>query len=293
MDSTVVRAALGEIEREMERAQEARSQLEAETFGYRHSGGWEEPGAVLPHLLNRVYDMLLVVLECAGLPETRARLIEKWLEFESAGGIGEVKPQPQYDYVESKPLTHLETLIAGLRSSVGVPMDSSDTSELLRLDTLLRKTAVLVHKRGITPQGELDVQNVKHDYLEACFPHYRHPIEIAGIIRNFKPDGGVRNLKAAIEFKFATTRAEVAGALSGIFEDVSGYSGSLDWTRFFSVVYQTGPYESEDRFRAEMARVAGGLSWTPIVVTGGGARRPKSAGKPVMPESEAAAARRG
>ena len=158
-------------------------------------------------------------------------------------------------------------------------MDSSDTSELSRLDTLLRNTAVLVHRRQMTPQGEMDVQNVMHDYLEACFPHYRNPIEIAGIIRNFKPDGGVRNLKTAIEFKFATTHAEVATALSGIFEDVSGYSGSLDWTRFFSVVYQTEPFESEDRFKAEKARVAGALSWTPILVTGGGARRPKAAGR--------------
>jgi hypothetical protein len=151
MDSTVVRSALGEIEREMDKARDVKSQLEAETFGYGHSGGWEEPEAVLPHLLNRVYDMLLVVLEAAALPETRRRLLEKWQEFESVGGIGKLEPQPQWDHLDSKPLSHLETLIAGLRSSVGIPMDSSDTSELSRLDTLLRNTAVLVHRRQMTP----------------------------------------------------------------------------------------------------------------------------------------------
>ena len=41
MDSTVVRSALGEIEREMDKARDVKSQLEAETFGYGHSGGWK------------------------------------------------------------------------------------------------------------------------------------------------------------------------------------------------------------------------------------------------------------
>jgi hypothetical protein len=249
--------------------------MEAEAFGYRHSGGWEEPADVLPYFLNRAHDMMLVVLEAAALPETRRHLLERWSKFESAGGIGNVHHEPLYDSLTSEPLNYLETQIAALRASVGEPMLSSDAFEPSKFETLLRNTAVLVHKRHVTPQRELDVQNVMHDYLEACFPQYRHPVEITGIIGDFKPDGGVRNLKAAVEFKYAATRAEVPIALGGVFEDAGGYSGSLDWTRFYTVIYQTEPFESEDRFKAEMTR-AGALSWTPIVVTGGGSRKPRT-----------------
>lgn len=51
----------------------------------------------------------------------------------------------------------------------------------------------------------------------------------------------MRNLKAAIEFKFAASATEVSNAMGGMFEDVSGYSGSLDRTRFNSVIYQMLP----------------------------------------------------
>ena len=38
-----------------------------------------------------------------------------------------------------------------------------------------------------------------HDYLSAFFPEYRHPVRINGVIRDFDPDGGIRNLGAAID----------------------------------------------------------------------------------------------
>src|SRR4029077_18280040 len=111
------------------------------------------------------------------------------------------------------------------------------------LERLLRNTAVLVRKRSVQPKNEKEVRDVMHDYLEATFTEYRRDVKISGIIRDFKPDGGVRNLKAAIEYKFADSKEEVWKAMGGIFEDVSGYSGSLDWTRFYSVIYQTEAFE--------------------------------------------------
>lgn len=111
-----------------------------------------------------------------------------------------------------------------------------------------------------------------HDYLEAFFPEYTNNVHIPGGVTTFKPDAGIRNLKAAIEFKFAATREEVSRSLRGIFEDFTGYAGSADWIRFYSVIYQTEAFEAEEKFRADLRR-AGAASWTPVVVTGGGARR--------------------
>lgn len=116
-------------------------------------------------------------------------------------------------------------------------------------------------------------------------------MQIPGSIKNFKPDGGVINLKAAIEFKFAAAQSEVTKALGGIFEDVSGYSGSADWIRFYSVVYQAKPFVSEDRFRADFEK-ASAKNWTPILVNGSGSRardhgKSPKAGGPVKTFSQA------
>ena len=94
---------------------------------------------------------------------------------------------------------------------------------------------------------------------------------IPGIVKDFKPDCCIRNLRAAIEIKYADSRDEVAKRLGGIFEDAGGYSGSRDWTRFYSLIYQTESFESEDRVRSEMTR-AGLVTWKAILVTGSGAR---------------------
>ena len=118
----------------------------------------------------------------------------------------------------------------------------------------------------------MQVQKIMHDYLRAFFTEYKRSVTIAGIVKDFRPDCGIRDLKAAIEFKFADSPDEVAKGLGGIFEDAGGYSGSLDWTRFYTVIYQTSAFESEDRIRSELTR-AGLVTWTGILVTGAGARR--------------------
>ena len=220
--------------------------------------------------------MLAVILEAAGMPETRTRLLQKWAEFEESGGIGKTKFDPEYDYLESKPFNYLSQLIDSLRITAGDGLQSFDSFELAKLETILRKTPVLLHRRGVIPTDEHQIQTVMHDYLGAFFVEYKHPVRITGIIRDFEPDCGIRNLKAAIEFKYAATKHEVSKALGGIFEDLSGYSGSLDWVRFYSVIYQTEPFESEDRVRSEIART-GSLTWKAILVTGGGLRKKKIA----------------
>jgi len=118
------------------------------------------------------------------------------------------------------------------------------------------------------------VQLVMHAYLAAFFVEFKKTVTIDGIIRDFKPDCGIRNLRAAMEFKYAATRKEFSRAIGGIFEDISGYKGSLDWNRFYTVVYQTEAFESEERVKAEMTR-AGAVTWKTILVTGTGERKQK------------------
>ena len=268
MNSDIIRAALVDLERELEHARGAKSQIENIATNTPTDGGvFEEPELALASILTDLYETLLVVLEAAGLPETRDRLLEKWGNL----NVDKTTYDPQYDYAKNKAYEYLSTLIESLRSIVADAQSPADSYEIAQLETILRRTPVLLRRRGCVPQRELDIQKVMQDYLEAFFTEYRRSVRIPGVLRDFDPDGGVRNLRAAIEFKYAATKQEVARALGGIFEDVSGYSGSRDWTRFYTVIYQTEAFESEDRVRSELTR-AGAFTWKAILVTGAGQR---------------------
>jgi hypothetical protein len=271
MDTSVIRAALVELQGLLEDARAAKNQIESAHAGRRIEGSYyEDPEAAFASILNDLYEILLVLLEAAGMPETRQRLLNKWVSFEKAGDIGRTTYDEQYDSLESKPFEYLSTLIDGLRVATGDALQPLESFELAKLEMILRNTSVLLHRRGITPGNEHDVQKVMHDYLRAFFTEYKSPVRISGIIRDFEPDGGIRNLRAAIEFKYAASKDEVSRALGGIFEDHNGYSGSHDRVRFYAVIYQTAPFESEDHVRSELTR-AGMITWKAILVTGGGA----------------------
>jgi hypothetical protein len=272
MDPIPIKAALSELERALDSARDARYQIECEYTNNRSIGGFEEPELALPGILNQIEETLLVVLEAAGLSQTRERLQQKWAEFEKKGGIGITNYDSRSHYLESLPLSFVEQMIDNLRACAGEAIPTKDAHDLALLERLLRKTSKLVRKRNVRPKNEKEVRDVMHDYLEATFTEYRRDVKIPGVIRDFKPDGGVRNLKAAIEYKFADSEEEVSKAMGGIFEDVSGYSGSLDWTRFYSVIYQTEAFETEDRIKSEMARAGTLMTWKVILVTGTGER---------------------
>jgi hypothetical protein len=97
-----------------------------------------------------------------------------------------------------------------------------------RLEYCLRSTAKILNDQKVKPNREADVQRNMNHHLSSVFPDYIAKIVIAKPIKSFKPDGGVRSLKAAIEFKFATNKTEISRALSGITEDLTGYAGSED-----------------------------------------------------------------
>src|SRR5215213_5781461 len=131
---------------------------------------------------------------------------------------------------------------------------------------MLRDTAALFLFKQKTAY-EMDLQKIMHDYLSASFPDFRQNPPIGGTLKTFKPDCGIASVCAAIEFKFVRTKEEVAIASSGIFEDTAGYSGSKDWTRFYSVIYQAQPFMLESHLVSDLKRV-GAATWKPVVVNG-------------------------
>ncbi len=56
------------------------------------------------------------------------------------------------------------------------------------------------------PKNEHEVQKVMHDYLNAAFADFRSSPQIAGTLKNFKPDCGIGDIGTAVEFKFVRSR---------------------------------------------------------------------------------------
>lgn len=292
MNVQVLQNALGELNRFLDQARTALAQVEAEVFGFTlndKSGTFEEPRLALGAILQELHNILVVVLEAAEMPETRASLVGRWREFISAkDGLSKTIDRGQFESCESPAFDYVENIIKGLEISVTGGISSEEAWTLNRLDQMLRETAGLVHQRKVIPENEHHVQAVMHDYLRACFPGFTLNPKINGAIKNFTPDCGIASVGVAIEFKIVHTAKDVAVAFSGVTEDTAGYRGSKDWTRYYAVFYQSRPFMLESHLRYDMKRI-GATTWTGIVVNGPTKKKARRAAKGKLTRSKTSA----
>jgi len=285
LDKEVMKNSLGQIEGALDHARDALRQLEHEHIGVPSGGGYAYPEGALAGFLTEAYELITFAFEASGLESPLPRLRETWAKFRKKGL--EAAGETRWDSFESEPLNCLTRMVQGMRGAVGEGPNSADAFGLNKLESILRDTGVLVRRRGVDPTKEADIQHVMHDYLGAFFDDYSTEIKLPTPIKTFEPDGGVPTLKAAIEFKFATSLKEVKQEVDGIYADMIGYSGSEDWNQFFSVMYQTDAFVSEGAYKAAVFR--GGRKWTPIIVVATGERKPRAAKAadlmPKMPRS--------
>jgi hypothetical protein len=211
-------------------------------------------------------------LELLRLKETRQRFLDDWGKF--TGNLGKIEwwHTDEDDGLESKPLDYLQDLrntLALLNPDQPPPSPGIADTHLRRLEYVLRCTAQILHNMGIRPTKEQDVKDAMKKHLRTVFEDFTPTVAISKSITGFKPDGGVISLRAAIEFKFCDTEERLSTAVRGINEDLSGYSGSYDWTRFYNVVYQISPFTNEGEFQRSVKLSGNAEKWSLIVVTGG------------------------
>jgi hypothetical protein len=231
-------------------------------------GGYESPVDAMVYHFDQLYDHLLIILEAAEMPEARADLIAKWAEFQKQeNGLRHTDQFGDFDHLTSPVIEYLDNLVSALRMSVTNQMTSEEAWALARLEAILEDGSTLVHRRNKAPANEGEFQKIMQDYLSAFFPDFDRSPKIPGTIKHFKPDCGIINIHAAIEFKLAHTEKEAKVALSGVIEDTAGYKGSREWTRFYAVIYQAHPFLPKSHMKSDMKRV-GALTWTPILLNG-------------------------
>jgi hypothetical protein len=150
-----------------------------------------------------------------------------------------------------------------------------NTNSILLLEQILRGTPKMLFHREIQPTNEAEVRNEVYKNLIHVFPDTVREIPISKVSKIYKPDIGIKRIKSAIEYKFVTSESEAKTAIGGIFEDISGYEGSDDWTTFYAVIYMTDNFMTQDQVEAEFKLSKVPHHWKPIVVYGKGDRKIK------------------
>jgi len=270
-DDSQLSAILIEIESALEKAEAARVQVQSEIEGGAASGGLALPEEALRGNLDDASALLAVALDVADLTGAQSQLAERWKEFRKKG-IGDTRYHPDVDWLECPSLTYLEALVKGIRLVRGRTTDAFGVYERNKLEIILRKIPVILRENDVIPASEKEMRDVVHKYLRVFFTQYTPNIQIEGPTAAFKPDAGIINLKTAIEFKYAASRAEIDTAIGEVFEDTSGYANSEDWKHFILVLYQTEAFISEDQLKVALEK-ASRKNWTPILVPGPGARK--------------------
>jgi hypothetical protein len=273
---SVVKNALGTLDELLSTVKRALQQVESEVFGTWYGndsdGRYENPRAAMGWYLEELYDILLVVLEAAEMPQARASLITAWTKYKSEPKkLEHTEDDAEYQSSSSPALTFVDRLIKGLRMSVVEEFSSEDAWTLSRLEAMLNDTAALVHRKT-PPANERELQEIMHDYLSASFSGFRPNPTIGGTLKNFKPDCGIAGVHTAIEFKIVHCKEDVAKAFSGITEDTAGYKGSKDWTRFYAVIYQAQPFALKRDLYDDIKRI-GATEWKTILVNGPAKKR--------------------
>lgn len=140
------------------------------------------------------------------------------------------------------------------------------------LERVLRGTPKIIYDRRLKPQNEAEVRRCVYDVLVHLFPDTVREIPIAKVSKSYKPDIGVKSLKAAVEYKFADSEEETKKVIGGIYEDVMGYAGSEDWTTYYAVIYMTDAFLTQEQIEAEFKMSSVPNSWKLILVNGKGGR---------------------
>lgn len=218
----------------------------------------------LKHLLRSMHLKMIFALEALG----QAKLMQLYLEEVKNcldNPLEEVWDE-EYDY----PFNVLATIIAKYKNVINCqtrPVSDND-HKIDILELILENTGKIITDSRITASNEKDVENVLYDYLSTVYPDtVRQPV-INQILKNYKPDCGIRSLKCAIEYKFIDSSEKMTKWLGELLDDIMGYRGSEQWNHFYAVVYITGHFRSKQQIEAELSEFGVSDNWKVFLIFG-------------------------
>ncbi len=152
--------------------------------------------------------------------------------------------------------------------------NSKQREQIILLERVLRGTPKIITDHDLDPKNETMIKSEVYKHLIHIFPDTIKDLNIFKTLKTYKPDLGIRRLKIAIEYKFADSLQELKTSIDGIYTDLIGYDGSEEWTTFYSVIYLTDHFMTEDQILQDLNFDKLKHNWKLILVHGRGARRP-------------------
>ncbi|MBX3429978.1 MAG: hypothetical protein KF779_10380 [Hyphomonadaceae bacterium] len=230
---------------------------------------WEVQ-ASLQFKLDRAFREMRMLTDRLGLKSLGAEIARYCQETPS---FSEVEPFPFSEPGKYAPSLRQARIYFDSLSAMTL---GTRVSGLEVFKTILRNSGAIIAARGLEPKNEKEVEKAIYQVVSWCFHDAVAQMTIPQLVKNYKPEFGVRSLMAAAEYKFATTEQEVKIALDGFYSDMRGYSGSHEWRNFFAVLYTTEPLLHQQKLEAEFAGVGADKNWAAILVTGPGAKAKKA-----------------
>lgn len=219
---------------------------------------------IISELFHSLYIKILITLELNGFCDSAKILVSEWNTVKD--NITEYRQiDEHYEVVDSSAFRLLKSYVDALKM-VGDPHTQVGIELLTKI---LGRMASFLREINIIPSKEDDIKKPMNALLSSVFLDFSDSPSISGIVQNFKPDAGIRNLHTAIEYKFAASEIEIKTAMRGICEDIAGYRGSLDWNYFIASIYMTEPFKTQDQLQEEINRAGGRNNWRVIAVNGG------------------------
>ena len=243
---------------------------------------------VVEYYIDSLTSRIALILEWIGLPESRVLMLKEISEVRKSSPVIGWWDGSQGEGPESKAINVLGKYAGftrapadrrsaedGMRAMRDARRDAQRDAQLEFVETIMKSLPVTIKELSETPAKEHDVQAHLNRHLKAAFPSFVFNPSISKPIAKFVPDCGIIDLGLAIEVKFVDSAAEFKNAYRGITEDLSGYAGSKDWTRFYSYVYMTGAHGTSGSFTKGIGAHGTAGSWRTVVVTGPGQRKKK------------------
>lgn len=137
------------------------------------------------------------------------------------------------------------------------------------LETILKNTATIIEKTGITPTSEVEVYKAVKDIFEIIFPSAKFPkSNFIKIAQEYKPDILIPDLHVAIEYKYAVNATKLKATIAQISDDVKGYTGDDDYKLFYAVFYVTKSFWTKEKFKAAWDEKKFPKNWRAFYIVG-------------------------
>lgn len=231
---------------------------------------------------NSLKDSFLVFLELIKLDKTRDKFIEDMKRFNTIDDyLGEF--HPRYDCFESHFCTYLDSII-GMISGDYLPNFDNDikiqhASSLEKLELLLSQTAYwtdqFANLAKIEVCNEQSIQVAMNLVLASNFgTQYKPTVVLTSPIKNYKPDGGILNLRCCIEYKYIDDKSKIGPIFDALNSDILGYKRKVDehYQFFYTFIYLTEHFEGTNKLIEEIEKNGKGY-WKAFVGVGNGKTR--------------------